>query len=159
MIEFAFRWATASDYTELGRVMYAAIHSAADSPYTQAQRNAWLNKPPQGDLWNRRLSQQDIIVAETNDRLVGFISLADADYLDFAYILPDCRGMGLFRQLYERLEKRAYERGQDRIWVHASLKAAPAFDAMGYKRLKSESIHRGGEYLDRFEMEKKLLVI
>jgi len=58
--------------------------------------------------------------------------------------------------LYEQIEVRAVELSHHRIWVHASLMAAPAFDAMGFKRLKRERVQLGDQHLERFEMEKRL---
>jgi putative acetyltransferase len=150
-----FRWADASDYDALGRIMFEAVHTGP-SPYTDAQRQAWIAAPYHGADWHNRLVAQDVILAQVDGEIVGFMSLAPNEYLDFAYLLYETRGQGIFRQMYNRIESCAVELGHSRIWVHASLLAAPAFDAMGFIRLKSERVERGAEYLDRFEMEKIL---
>ncbi|MGJ8618016.1 MAG: GNAT family N-acetyltransferase [Sulfitobacter sp.] len=150
-----FRWATSQDYDVLGRVMFDAVHKGS-SPYSDSQRRAWIAEPRSGDVWNERLANQDVLLAEMENEIVAFMSLAKNEYLDFAYILPAYRGHGLFRQLYERIEERAVELGHLRIWVHASLMAAPAFERMGFERLKRESVQLGVQRLDRFEMEKHL---
>lgn len=150
-----FRWATSSDYDVLGRVMFDAVHKGS-SPYSDSQKRAWVSEPHSGDVWKERLANQDILLAKMDNEIVAFMSLAKNEYLDFAYILPAYRGHGLFRQLYERIEERAVELGHLRIWVHASLMAAPAFERMGFERLRRESVQLGDQRLDRFEMEKHL---
>lgn len=148
-----FRWATAADYDALGTVMFDAVHSGS-SPYSHDQKQAWIAAPRNDESWHKRLSQQDIIITETDNQIIAFMSLAENGYLDFAYILPAYRGHGLFRKLYEHIEKRAVDLGCPRIWVHASLMAAPAFRAMGFATLQREQVCIGDQQLERFVMEK-----
>ncbi len=70
------RWATEADFDALADVMFAAVREG-ESPYTEAQRQAWVPEPRRGSEWRTRLSAQDIIVAEADGRLLGFMSLAE----------------------------------------------------------------------------------
>lgn len=135
--------------------MFDAVRNG-DSPYDEQQRRAWLPAPQAGREWEDRLSSQDIIIAEMDGQAVGFMSLAGEGYIDFAYIRPQAQHSGLFRQMFERIEDRALERGDRRLWVHASLMAQPAFAAVGFATVRSESVQLGTEQLQRFEMEKPL---
>ena len=90
------RWATEADFDALADVMFAAVREG-ESPYTEAQRQAWVPEPRRGSAWRTRLLSQEIIVAEADGRLLGFMSLADGGYIDFAYIRSEARGAGLFR--------------------------------------------------------------
>jgi len=87
MIISNFRWARTSDYDALGTVMFESVHSE-NSPYSEAQRKAWIAAPRIGTIWNERLASQDIVVAEVECEIVAFMNLAKNEYLDFAYILP-----------------------------------------------------------------------
>lgn len=150
----SFRWATAADFDALGELMFKAVR-LGDSPYTDAQREAWVSAPRTGHDWYERLKQQDIILKEADGKPMGFMSLVPTSgYLDFAYILPEARRQGLFRDLFARLEARACELGLPRIWVHASLMAEPAMAAMGFMKLESETVRIGSETLRRILMEK-----
>lgn len=135
--------------------MFDAVRNG-DSPYDEQQRRAWLPAPRAGREWEDRLSSQDIIIAEMDGQAVGFMSLAGEGYIDFAYIRPQAQHSGLFRQMFERIEDRPLERGDRRLWVHASLMAQPAFAAVGFATVRSESVQLGTEQLERFEMEKPL---
>ncbi|MEZ5920994.1 MAG: GNAT family N-acetyltransferase [Parvularculaceae bacterium] len=88
--------------------------------------------------------------------VAGFMSLAAGGYVDFAYIRPAARGRGLFRALYQSIEEKARQGGVRRLWVHASLMAAPAFKAVGFTVLRAEEVTVNGASLRRFEMEKPL---
>jgi putative acetyltransferase len=70
------RWATEADFDTLADVMFAAVREG-ESPYTEAQRQAWVPEPRRGSEWRTRLLSQDIIVAEADGRLLGFMSLAE----------------------------------------------------------------------------------
>ena len=124
-----------------------------ESPYTEAQRQAWVPEPRRGSEWRTRLLSQEILVAEADERLLGFMSLAEGGYIDFAYIRAEARGAGLFRELFQRILERARVKGLALLWVHASLTAEPAFSALGFVARRREQITIGGEVLDRFEME------
>lgn len=155
MPAITFRWAEPSDYTDLGQVMFEAVRTGT-SPYSESQRAAWVAAPRHGAAWDARLASQEIVIAEDGDTISGFMSLDANAYLDFAYILPQHRGAGLFRRLYEKIEARGTALGHSRIWVHASLMAAPAFERMGFTATKREEVMLGEETLERFEMEKTL---
>ncbi|MEL7166078.1 MAG: GNAT family N-acetyltransferase [Pseudomonadota bacterium] len=132
----------------LGRVMWAAIHEGP-SLYSTAQRTAWCPHAPQGQQWQERLAGQRIWIAGAPP--VGFVTLADGGYVDFAYVLPKAQGQGVFRALMLVLEAVA---SGPRLWTHASLMAQPAFAALGYDIVHHEEIARGDQTLHRALMEK-----
>lgn len=159
MVSYEIRVATPDDFLELGELMFDAVRNG-DSEYSEEQRAAWVPAPRKGVEWVDRLASQKIFVAESKheDSIVGFMSLAvDRGYLDFAYIRPWAQGQGIFRALYEEIEKTAKAIGSNQIWVHASLKAKPAFLAVGFHVTQSEQVLIGNVSLDRFEMKKSLV--
>ena len=97
-----FRWASAADADVLADIMFDAVRNG-ESRYTEMQRAAWVPAPRGGPAWRSRLQGQDIILAERQGKAVGFLSLAEGGYVDFAYIRPEAQHTGLFRQLLARL--------------------------------------------------------
>ena len=96
-LQLTLRWATEADFDDLADVMFAAVREG-DSPYTEAQRQVWvpeLPEPRRGPAWRARLLSEEIIVAGADGRLLGFMSLAEGGYIDFAYIRAEARGAGL----------------------------------------------------------------
>ena len=150
-----FRWATAADSDVLADIMFDAVRNG-ESRYTAQQRAAWVPARRSGREWMERLKQQDILVAEQHGKAVGFVSLAGGGYVDFAYIRPEAQHTGLFRQLLTRVITRATEKGEHRLWTHASLMAEPAFAKLGFVVRKREQVHIGEQSFDRCEMEKTL---
>ena len=153
---WTLRSAAPSDFDALGQLMFECVR-VGDSPYTEAQRQAWVPEPRNGPEWTQRLGRQFIIIAEGETGPHGFMSLLEAEgYIDFAYVLPQARGQGLFRKLYQQIEQRAANAGAERLQVHASLMAEPAFGAMGFKIVTPEEVAIGDQHLKRFLMEKSL---
>jgi putative acetyltransferase len=148
------RRAVCGDFDALGRVMFDAVH-ADPSPYSPAQRDAWLAAPLSGADWQARLAGQYGVVAE-QDTLTGFMTLRPDGYIDLAFVLPVARGTGLFRKLYAPIEGQAKTLGLGRLWTDASLMAQPAFAALGFGVLQHEVIEHGGQPLARARMEKRL---
>lgn len=135
--------------------MFEAVRHGP-SPYTDAQRQNWVPEPRSGADWTTRLARQAVIVAEDESGAVGFMSLADRGYIDFAYIRPHARGKGVFRLLYAAIEQHGRAQGVTRFWVHASLMARPAFAAVGFSVVERQVINIEGERLERFEMQLML---
>lgn len=149
----AIRRALPADFTALGQTMFDAVH-ADPSPYTAAQRQAWISAPRSGADWDARLAAQAVFLAETDVEIAGFMSLAKDGYIDFAYIQPGYRGTGLFRDLFSAIEAEAAALGQGTLWVHASLAAAPAFAKRGFERIRKEDVVIGDQSLARYEMRR-----
>lgn len=148
------RWARPSDYNALGEIMFDAVRNGP-SLYNEAQRRAWVVTPRSGAEWNARLGRQHVVVADEDGELQGFMSLVPDGYIDFAYIRPNHQRTGMFRRLFEAIEKKAGDIGVSRLWTHASLMAHPAFGAMGFEVVRLETVELGGEEFQRYEMEKR----
>lgn len=149
------RWAREEDAPALAQVFFDAIRQG-DSPYTQAQRVAWMPAPPDPTEFAARLRQYHVAVATVSGQPVGFMAMTPEGYFDLAFILFRHRGRGCFRRLYALLEKRAIEDDVARLTVHASLDAQPAFQSVGFSVIRHETVKRAGETLQRAEMEKYL---
>lgn len=135
--------------------MYDAVRHGP-SAYSAEQRQAWAPEPRSGADWYDRLRTQAIFVAEDDGTIVGFMSLADRGYLDLAFIRPDNQGTGLFRRLFQELQTFAQKSDVNRLRVHASVMAQPAFSAMGFHIVREETVELGGRSFQRFEMIKTL---
>ncbi|MBX7541943.1 GNAT family N-acetyltransferase [Qipengyuania sphaerica] len=148
-------WASQGDHETLADVMYDAVRNGP-SRYNDAQRAAWVPERRSGEAWDERLARQDIVMAVKDQAVLGFMSLDKAGYIDFAYIRPGAQGSGLFRKMFEAIEGKARDKGEPRLWVHASLMAQPAFEKMGFTVVEHEVVHIGEQAFERAEMEKPL---
>ena len=150
-----FRNGVKRDTPRLARVFFAAVREGP-SPYTEEQRVAWLPAVPAPNAFENRISGMHLVVAEDRREIVGFMGMKRDGYIDLAFILPQSRGQGAFRHMYEMIEHDARQDGLERLWTHASLMAEPAFRAAGFSVTQQVNVHRSGQTLARVEMEKIL---
>lgn len=149
------RHATPEDFEALGQVMFDAVRGGP-SAYDEDQRRAWTPEPRKGPEWTERLAPQFILLGEDEAGVQGFMTLTNEGYLDCAFIRPDARGSGLFRQLFEGIEAEACAKGLTRIWAHVSLTAQPAATALGMRKVQDEDVELRGAVFRRTVMEKDL---
>lgn len=145
-------WATPDDLPHLGGIAFDAVRNGS-SPYTPAQRAAWLPAPPD---WAGRLADQQVALARIGGDIAGLMSLRADGYLDLAHIRPDARGRGLFGDLFAMIEAHARKTGLSALTTHASLMAQGPFASQGFTVTHRERVERNGQWLDRAEMRKDL---
>lgn len=138
---------------EIGQVFFDAIHDGAPA-YTPEQRAAWAPVPRSGSEWRERLARQRLWGAFSGDQLIGFMSLEDDAYVDFAYILSAYQGLGIFPRLFAEVESSALVAGTKLLRTHASLMARRAFEKVGFTVTHPETVEINGIALKRFEMAK-----
>ena len=146
----------ARDWAGLADVFHAAVQEGAEL-YSREQRAAWSPASKAGPDWSLRMARQSVWLAEADGAPIGFMTAELNGYLDCAYILKAYQGRGVFKRLYRPLEEAQRANGIVKMWVHASLHARPAFEAVGYKVVRPETVDMGGGvWLPRFAMEKVL---
>ncbi len=151
------RWALAKDAAPLiSAVQYRAVREG-ESPYSEAQRTAWVPEPRPAEVLKERLKDTCVAIFEVDGAGVGIMSLAAGGYINLAFIVPEHRRRGVFRALYDALEEKARVRGEEKLSTHASLMAQPAFQAMGFVVKHHETVEIAGQQLARALMEKHLV--
>lgn len=146
-----------TDTPGLGALYHRAVREGAAPHYTEAQRAAWSPAPPNDEAWRRRLIEADTILAERDDRLLGFMTLdLGTGWLDFAYVAPEAAGQGVAATLYAVLEGRARVAGLTRLETEASLLAERFFARRGWRIVTRQQIERHGIRLPNAFMAKDL---
>ncbi|MEM7006771.1 MAG: GNAT family N-acetyltransferase [Pseudomonadota bacterium] len=154
--EINIRRGNSDDFARLGEIVHLAIHGSADR-YTPSQKKAWSPEPRDAKAMSDRIGTAAVWVAETDDLVIGFMTLEGSGYVDFAYILADWQGRGVFRRLYEAIEFQAQTNEIKQLSTHASLQAYKAFGHFGFEVLYPETVEVSGAWLPRFYMEKRLV--
>ncbi|MEE4187859.1 MAG: GNAT family N-acetyltransferase [Roseobacter sp.] len=149
------RWADEQDADALAQVFFDAVRKGP-SPYTEAERAAWLPDAPELPQWRKRIGQLHTAVAQVDGTYAGFMTIEPGGYIDLAFILHRFRGQGVFRALYTQIEEWALTQGEPRLWTFASLTAQAPFKAMGFAVINQKTVERSGQHLRRAQMEKVL---
>lgn len=156
MEEISVRGFLVGDTEATAQIYFDAVRLGTHDHYTENQRQAWAPRVPDGLEWRDRLTNQTTLVAECDDRVVGFMTLNDDGHIDLAFVAPAFIGKGVAKRLYDVILTEAVARGLSRLHTEASLLARPFFERQGWSVVKQQSVHTRGVFLTNFVMEKQL---
>ena len=98
-------------------------------------------------------------VAVVEDRLVGFATVALAPVgalvrgeVDQLFVDPSYGGRGVARALLTAVATAAEQAGLAELVTHASWRAAPVFERLGYRREEVETVDLDGIPISRVRM-------
>ncbi|MEU4621912.1 GNAT family N-acetyltransferase [Actinoplanes sp. NPDC023801] len=142
----------ATDAGDTWEVFRAAVHGTASRDYTPEQIRAWA--PPTVDeaRWQGRRSAAHTYVACLNGAVVGFSDFTDDGLLDMLFVDPDVGRRGVARALITHILREAAAAGHQRLHVHASLTARPAFERFGFTVDATRLAEIRGQQLRNFDM-------
>lgn len=155
LMPFQIRPLDSSDMADLLGVFREAIQISAADDYDQQQRDAWSQAQSYDSLISV-LSEGDTVVAEWDDKLVGFAHRI-RDYINMVFVHPEASRVGIATLLYQHLEDGARIEGITELTTHASLTAHDFFAYMGFASEGQEQAERDGVPLTRHAMRKSLV--
>ncbi len=129
------RRAVPQDAESLASTARRAITITAAHAYDDAQVNQWSGHFTD-TLLADSIATTTVFVVEDGRTMCGFANLLVAPggraVLDHLYVDPDYVGRGLARLAVGAVETEATRRRVPRLWVDASLLAAPVLEHLGY---------------------------
>jgi putative acetyltransferase len=156
------RAARPADAAALAAVSRAAIEESAAGHYTPAQLAVWAARRSEA-AHARFVETTTVLVAEVDGVVAGFASVALAAVdgpapgeVDQLFVAPSAGGRGVARALLTAVEAAARAAGLPALVTHASWRAAPVFERLGYRQVEVESVTLDGETLTRARMVKEL---
>lgn len=154
------RQALVADIPSLWELRTRAIRVSCASHYSQDIIDTWCAAGPP-DKMAALLAAGGGLVMEEAGQPLGFAILnLETGELDAAFVEPGQQGRGIARQLLAALDAMAIERGFRRLFLSASLNAAPFYERAGYVEVRREIYpHRSGLQLESVYMEKTLPLV
>lgn len=144
------------DLKETASLFFESIRRGAARHYTEEQLLAWAPEVPNKDVWRDRMHGLKTWIAETEDQIIGFMSLTETGHIEFAFVHPDWIGKGIAGRLYGFVERYALAKGMPALTSDASLFARPLFERHGWRVIKKQQPMRNDVTLTNFRMEKIL---
>ena len=148
------RHATLDDLPEIRMLFVTTIRSACTRDYNQQQIAVWTSSVENRERWETALTAQYFLVAERGDKIVGFASLHDGDYLDFLYVHHLYLRQGIANRLYQELEKEWQRLGKPSIVSDVSKTAKPFFNKKGFKVIQQNQRIIKGVKIVNYRMVK-----
>ena len=151
-----FRVATNDDLTEMKQLFHETVESVCSNDYDAPQIKVWSASIQNTQRWQDVIDTQYVLLAIIDDRIVGFASLKDDNYLDFLYVHKNFQRQGIASQLLSKLEGKARSSKEKTITTDASITAKPFFEKLHFKVLKMQQNERDGLILINYKMQKDL---
>lgn len=156
MPQFSVRAGRRGDGPAAFAIFHDAVHRGAVAFYSPEERAAWAPDTP-GPGWEDRLLSGHCRVAEDADgQVIGFMTLGDDGYLDFAYVAADWMGRGVADAIYAEIEEIAAENRVAVLSTEASHLACRFFTRKGWETVARQSVIRSSTALTNFRMQKVL---
>ncbi len=132
MKDIKLRQAIDSDVEKITQLFFDTIQNINIKDYSQEEVDDWSSWKSDIDKWLEKMQEQYFVVAEQNNKFVGFSSLAKDGYLDFMFVDKDTQGQGVASALLSEIERKAIEQNNDQIYSDVSLTAKGFFEKNGF---------------------------
>jgi len=145
------------DLAAVADLFTTAIHVLALGHYDSPQRRAWAPQPPDLTEWRQRLGGGlQVLVAEQQGRMAGFIGFEADGHVDLLFTSPQFPRTGVATALYLQAEAQLRATGVSVMFTEASLVARPFFERQGFAIEQEQQVFRRGVCLRRYAMRKTL---
>jgi len=135
-MKIELRQANLDDLEEMQTLFVETIKSTCINDYNKEQINVWTSSVKNKERWKSILNNQYFLIAEIDNKIVGYGSLENGNYLDFMYVHKDYLRQGIANLLFENLKNESIKLGFDRLTSDVSKTARPFFETKGFRIMK-----------------------
>ena len=150
------RYCPEDDLGAVVRIFTDSVHTLAAPFYDEPQRAAWAPENADLDGWRARLESVNVLVAEDEGVLCGFLGYEPNGHVDLIYTASQAARRGVAAKLYAQVETELSAAGVRRVFAEVSLAARAFFERQGFVVVVEERVERRGVTFTRFAMEKWL---
>ena len=144
------------DLPALVALFQASVSQLTTQHYDSAQRKAWAPAATDMPAWQTRLASLELLIAEDDQSIAGFIGFRLDGYIDLLYCAPAYARQGVASALYAAAEQRLRAAGVRELFTEASLVAQAFFAGQGFSVQQAQTVTRGTVNLPRMLMRKTL---
>jgi len=154
--QIVLRKATLSDLPEIQSLFVQTILVSCNKEYNGQQLDAWASSVNNLSAWQDKINTQIFLIAQSQEKIVGFGSLDKKNHLDMMYVNPDYQRLGIASSLMRELETEAKKTGEESLFSHASKTALPFFKRMGFQLIEEQHNIRDRIEILNYKMKKEL---
>ncbi|AGA77372.1 GNAT family N-acetyltransferase [Echinicola vietnamensis] len=155
--DIIIRQAELNDMIKVQQLYVETIQNSCKNDYSEEQIAAWISSVINEARWQQALKEEFFLVAEYDEKIVGFGALKDDNYIDFMYIQHEYQRLGLAERLLKALEHQAKKNHSAEIIADASKTAVPFFEKMGFRMVQENTKVVNGLELVNYRVEKAFL--
>jgi putative acetyltransferase len=143
------------DVSQITQLFFDTIQNINIKDYSKEEVDDWSSWNTDTDKWLERIQEQYFVLAEINNQIVGFSSLAEDGYLDFMFVHKDFQGQGIASALLSDIEHQASEQNNEFIYSDVSITAKGFFEKKGFIVKRQQLKKSKKKELVNFRMIKK----
>ena len=151
-----FRKAKISDIKEMQELYIDTIESICCEDYDQLQIQAWISGLDNAEPWLDLIKKQYVLLAIIEDKIVGYGTLKDGNYIDLFYIHKDFQRQSIATQILSKLEAEAKKANSKTISSDVSITAKPFFEKKGFLVKAEQRNLRKNVTLINYKMTKEI---
>lgn len=150
------RLATLIDYNELQQLFVDTVNTVCSKDYNALQIKVWTESVENEQRWLNILTRQFVLVGLVNNKIAGFCTLDNSDFIDLFYIHKDYQRQGIATKLYSFIESEAKENKTKILEADVSKTAKSFFEKMGFETIEENKVLQKGVELSNYKMKKVL---
>jgi putative acetyltransferase len=150
------RHARLNDLKEIQQLFVETIETICRHDYTAEQIAVWTSSIENTKRWTDKLMTQYFLIAEIDNKIIGFASLGNDDYIDFMYVHKNYQRRGIADLLYSKIEARAVNQGTTLLTSDVSITARAFFAKKGFKVVAEQKNDIKGVEIINYKMAKEI---
>jgi putative acetyltransferase len=151
-----FRNATILDLKEMQELYIDTIKTVCQKDYNPAQIEVWISGVSNTERWVEVINTQFVLLAIIEDKIVGYGTLKNGNYIDFFYIHKEYQRQGIANKILNKLVLEAKKLHSKTITADVSITAKSFFEKKGFIVKAEQRNVRSGVELINYKMEKRL---
>ena len=155
-LKISIRHAKLNDLAEIQEMFVDTISTICKADYSADQIKVWTSSVENISRWTERITSQYFLIAEFDNKIVGYVSLKSNDYLDLLYVHKDYQKHGIASKLVDEIKKEAIRKKSAVLHSDVSKTAKPFFEKKGFKVIKTQSNKIKGIEVVNYKMIKQL---
>ena len=150
------RLATLIDYKELQQLFVDTVSTVCSKDYNAQQIKVWTESVENEQRWLNILTRQYVLVGLVKNKIAGFCTLDNGDYIDLLYIHKDYQRQGIATKLYSFIEREAITHKTNVLEADVSKTAKSFFEKMGFETIEEKKVVQKGVEMINYRMKKIL---
>lgn len=154
--KYTIRRATSEDLQNILALFYETVRYICIQDYNEVQIKAWTSSIKDEDRWLSKIASQYFIVLEKDNKIIGFSSLENNNYIDFLFVHKDHQNKGIANIMFQHLESIALANDTKKLEADVSITAKSFFLRKGFEIIKEQiNIRENIEFIN-YKMIKNL---
>ncbi len=154
--DFIVRQGQINDLTELKKMFVDTITTVCTTDYDKQQIEVWTSGVQNKQRWDDIMTKQFVLVVQYADKIVGFATLNNGNYIDLLYVHKDHQRQGIAQRMLEKITTEARRLKQTTLTSDVSKTARPFFERNDFNILTEQIVNKEGIKLTNYKMTKRL---